>query len=111
MIMERKLLNLVFILVSIYGVTIGMVTVWKWPWDPMYLFNGPALWIGHEVYYSGIEYFGPHTANDGFPVPWAFRIPQVFFLTSIMFWGSIGIMGYYLSKRSLSRQRTHRTER
>jgi hypothetical protein len=82
-----------FIIFLIYGIVIGSVSIIIWPRDPTWLFilNGPSLWLGDILYIYSIKYLGdPHSSYAHFTVPWIFRIPQVYFLTSVLFWGLLG---------------------
>lgn len=96
----KEVLSSIFILVLIYGVTIGYISVVVRGWDPILLFNGPAILVGDWVNKSAINYLGdPHSGNAGLTIPWVFGIRQVYFLTSIAFWGLIGLTGLYLTNK------------
>jgi len=72
-----------------------------WPKDPFYIFilNAPALCLGDLVYNSLISFFGnPSSPQAHYTIPWMFRIPQIYFFTSIVFWFIIGVIFYYFQK-------------
>jgi len=72
----------------IYGVIMGCVSIIIWPADPVFIFllNGPGLWLGDTVYTTAINYL----SHSGLTIPWVFRIPQIYFMTSVLFWGLVG---------------------
>ncbi len=75
----------------IFGTVTGFLVILLWPQDNMLLVNLPAGYIGFQVYIWSIQLFGnPNSFNAHETIPWLLRIPQVYMLVSILFWGALG---------------------
>lgn len=75
----------------LFATTTGLFVVQQWPQDSIFLYNFPAQFLGYETYYWSIELIGaPTSANAHDTIPWFLRIPQVFLVVSIIFWGLLG---------------------
>ena len=76
----------------IFGVAVGFIAVWfRQHTDMVFLLNIPGTLLGDAVYGLSIRFFGdPHSSQAHYTIPWLFRIPQVYVLASIFFWGLVG---------------------
>ncbi len=75
----------------IFATATGFLVAWLWPLDSIFLYNFPAQFLGYEIYYRSIQLIGdPTSANAHDTIPWFLRIPQVFLIVSIIFWGLLG---------------------
>jgi hypothetical protein len=75
----------------IFGVAGGLLSAWQWPLDSITILNLPAALLGPAVYNWTIQYFGdPSSSQAHYSIPWLFRLPQVFILVSVIFWGLLG---------------------
>lgn len=85
----------------IYGVATGLISVWFGQnTDTLFLFNIPGTLIGDTVYGLSIKLLGnPHSPQAHYTIPWILRVPQVYILTSIVFWGLIGSMIQLIYKK------------
>jgi hypothetical protein len=88
-IFQKKRILLSFL---ITGIITGFLIVWLWLYDVIILINPFVAFIGSEVYQLSIFHLGdPNSSQAHFTIPWFLRIPQVYFLTSILVWGFIGL--------------------
>ncbi len=75
----------------IFATATGFLVAWLWPQDSIFLYNFPAQFLGYEIYDWSIQLIGdPTSANAHDTIPWFLRIPQVFLIVSIIFWGLLG---------------------
>jgi hypothetical protein len=75
----------------IFGVAGGLFSFWQWPLDSITILNLPAALLGPAVYNWTIQYLGdPSSSQAHYSIPWLFRLPQVFILVSVIFWGLLG---------------------
>ncbi len=75
------------------GIITGLLIVWLWLYDVIILINPAVAFIGSEVYRLSIIHLGnPNSSQAHFTIPWFLRIPQVYFLISILLWGFIGLL-------------------
>jgi hypothetical protein len=77
----------------IFSVISGLGVVWRWPDDISVMFNLPASLIGDWIYQTSIQYLGdPHSDQAHYTIPWILRVPQVYVLASVLFWGLVGLL-------------------
>lgn len=77
----------------IFSVISGLGVVWRWPDDISVMVNFPASLIGDWIYQVSIQYLGdPHSDQAHYTIPWILRIPQVYVLASVLFWGLVGLL-------------------
>ena len=75
----------------LFATATGFLVVQQWPLDSIFLYNFPAQFLGYEIYYWSIQLIGdPTSANAHDTIPWFLRIPQVFLMVSLIFWGLLG---------------------
>jgi hypothetical protein len=75
----------------LFAATTGFLVAWQWPQDSIFLYNFPAQFLGYEIYSWSIRLIGdPTYANAHDTIPWLLRIPQVFVMVSLLFWGVLG---------------------
>ena len=92
--MQLRINRKIVLLFILYGTLVGILTILLYPRDPIYLYilNAPGLWLGDIVYNLAINLLGnPTSPQAHYTIPWIFRVPQVYLLTSIIFWTLIGI--------------------
>jgi hypothetical protein len=85
-----------------YGVVAGILSIifWLKGSDSIFLLNAPPIWIGDAVYNLAIDYIGdPSSPQAHHTIPWALRIPQVYFLMSVMFWSLVGAIFAWMRAR------------
>ena len=83
----------VFLSFLIFGSVTGFLLFKTWPSEGAIYISIPPAVIGDEIYSSSIRYFGdPSSAQAHYTIPWVLRIPQVYFFTSIGFWGVTGLI-------------------
>lgn len=85
--------KIIFVFI-IYGVIVGFISVWfDQNTDTLFLLNIPGTLIGDAVYGLSIKLIGnPYSSQAHFTIPWILRIPQVYILVSVVFWGLIGLI-------------------
>ncbi len=77
----------------IFSVISGLGVVWRWPGDIIVMVNFPASLIGDWIYQASIQYLGdPHSDQAHYTIPWILRVPQVYVLASVLFWGLAGLL-------------------
>lgn len=77
----------------IFGVLAGFAVIGLWPNDTSVIVNFPASLIGDWIYQASIQYLGdPSSFQAHYTIPWILRVPQVYVLASLMFWGLIGLL-------------------
>jgi hypothetical protein len=77
----------------IFSVISGLGVVWRWPEDISVMVNFPASLTGDWIYQASIQYLGdPHSDQAGYTIPWILRVPQVYVLASVLFWGLAGLL-------------------
>ena len=77
----------------IFGVLAGLATVQLWPRDNSVLVNFLASLIGDWIYVESIRVIGdPSSSQAHYTIPWLLRLPQVFVLASVLFWGLLGLL-------------------
>lgn len=87
---SKKAILLSFLL---FGAGAGFFLAWLWPNEGSFILNIPAAFSGDEIYILSIRYFGdPSSAHAHDTIPWMLRIPQVYVIASIIFWGLIGLL-------------------
>ena len=86
---------------AILGVALGFGTVWfNENTDAVFLLNIPGTLLGDAAYSLSIRFFGdPISSQAHYTVPWLLRIPQIYVLASVLFWGIIGTMFAVFLKR------------
>jgi len=77
----------------IFSVISGLGVVWRWPDDISVMVNFPASLTGDWIYQVSIQYLGdPHSDQAHYTIPWILRVPQVYVLASVLFWGLVGLL-------------------
>ena len=77
----------------VFGTVIGFLTAWAWPADSSFYFNVFGALLGDQVYNLSIQYFGDIISPQAhYTIPWILRIPQVYVITSIVLYGSVGLL-------------------
>jgi disulfide bond formation protein DsbB len=77
----------------IFSVISGLGVVWRWPDDISVMVNFPASLTGDWIYQVSIQYLGdPASSQAHYTIPWILRIPQVYVLASVLFWGLAGLL-------------------
>ncbi len=78
----------------IFGVAMGFGVAWLWPLNDIgVVVNIPAALIGVLIYQWSIKYLGdPSSFQAHYTIPWILRIPQVYVLASVLFWGLVGLL-------------------
>ena len=91
----------------IFGIAAGMLATWQWPSDIIFMYNFPAAFLGNEGYVRSIQYLGdPYASNAHETIPWFLRIPQIFVIVSVVFWGLTGVLVQLaINRRWIPRQR------
>ncbi len=86
----------------VFGTAMGFFTAWLWPADSSSYFNVfPAL-LGDQVYNLSIRYFGDTISPQAhYTIPWILRIPQVYVISSIVLYGSAGLLLQLVYNRRL----------
>lgn len=71
----------------------GLLSAWWWGIsDNVFFPNIPGMLLGDLVYNLSIKYIGdPHSSQAHYTIPWMLRIPQVYVLVSVLFWGVMGL--------------------
>ncbi len=83
----------VFLSFLIFGSVTGFLLLMTWPSEGAIYIGIPPVIIGDEIYSSSTRYFGdPSSAQAYYTIPWVLRIPQVYFFSSIGFWGVTGLI-------------------
>ena len=83
----------VFLSILILGVITGAIATVLWPQDSSVLFNIPAILIGDKIYIWSINQLGdPSSFQAHYTIPWLLRIPQVYVVVSVVFWGLVGLV-------------------
>lgn len=77
---------------ALWGVIAGLISVWfRGHTDTLFWFNIPGTLLGDMIYGLSIRLLGdPQSSQAHFTIPWMLRIPQVYVLVSILFWGLLG---------------------
>ncbi len=70
----------------LFGIIIGFVTIWH---DQRY---DTAFFLNLPGYLLGVAFHGSWTRFISEAKPWIMRVPQVYVLSSLLFWGLIGIL-------------------
>jgi hypothetical protein len=85
----------------IFGFAGGLLSVWLWPLDIIAILNLPAAFLGYAFYNWSIQHFGDPTSSQAhYSIPWLFRIPLVFILVSVIFWGLLGSLFQFVYNRA-----------
>jgi hypothetical protein len=77
-----------------FGIIIGLLTAW-WSHisDGVFWLNFPGILYGDAVYEYSVKFFGPSSsAQLHYTTPWLFGVPQVYVLSSAVFWGVCGLL-------------------
>ncbi len=83
----------VFLSILILGVITGFAVFSLWPGDIIVILNIPAVLIGDGVYIWSIKQMGdPSSFQAHYTIPWLLRIPQVYVIVSVVFWGLVGLV-------------------
>ncbi len=83
----------VFLSFLIFGLVTGFLIFLTWPSEGSIYIGMPPVIIGDEIYSSSIRHFGdPSSLQAHYTIPWALRIPQVYFFSSTAFWGVMGLI-------------------
>lgn len=82
------------IIIAIYGVFVTFLSVWQWPNEGIhFILNLPGNILGEIVYEKSIDFIGDPTSSQAhFTIPWFLQVPQVFVMTSMVFWIGIGML-------------------
>lgn len=84
----------------IFGGGMGFWVVRAWPLDSIMLMDLPAVLAGDAIYRWTIQIWGnPASSQAHFTIPWIYRIPQVYFMTSIVIWGILGLLAQLAHNR------------
>ncbi len=77
-----------------YGFFMGLISIYFfWHSDAPLILNLPAIWISNIIYGLLIEYLGdPSSPHAHYTIPWILRIPQTYFIISLIFWSVLGIL-------------------
>jgi uncharacterized membrane protein YeaQ/YmgE (transglycosylase-associated protein family) len=90
----------VFLSSLIFGILTGFLVAWAWPSEGGIFINIFPVLLGDEVYSSSIVHFGdPSSLQAHYTIPWILRIPQVYVIVSIIFWGLIGLVTQFIYNR------------
>lgn len=84
----------ILIIVVCYGIFATSLSIWQWPNEGLgFILNLPGNLLGEIIYKNSIGYIGdPISPQAHYTIPWILRIPQVFILTSMVFWTGMGIL-------------------
>ena len=87
--------NLLLIVFAIFGLLVGFLSIWWWyVADSLFFLNIPGMLLGEGIYTASINLLGNPISNQAhYTIPWLLRIPQVYILASILFWGFLGLIG------------------
>ena len=86
----------------IFGIVTGFLVAWAWPKDISVLINIFTAFLGDEVYQLSILYLGDISSPQAhYTIPWILRIPQVYVIVSIMFWGLIGLLIQFIYNKRI----------
>ncbi len=100
---SKKVILLGFL---VFGTAIGFFTAWLWPADSSFYFNVFGALLGDQVYNLSIQYFGDIISPQAhYTIPWILRIPQVYVITSIVLYGSVGLLLQLIYNRCTERGR------
>ena len=92
--------NKLFTLFLVYGLIVGLISVWWWHYsDNLFFPNIPGMLIGDKVYSVSIDLMGnPSSPQAHYLIPWILRIPQIYVPVSIIFWGLLGLIAQSCQK-------------
>ncbi|NOZ58177.1 MAG: hypothetical protein GXO66_01145 [Euryarchaeota archaeon] len=77
----------------IFGGGAGLLAAWVWPGEACVLLNVFAVFLGDEVYRLAILHLGDISSPQAhYTIPWILRIPQVYVVVSVAFWGLVGLL-------------------
>ncbi|GBE18683.1 hypothetical protein BMS3Abin16_01289 [archaeon BMS3Abin16] len=77
----------------IFGAVTGFLVARVWPKDLIMFINIFTTFLGEEVYQFSILYLGDISSSQAhYTIPWILRIPQVYAIVSIVFWGVLGLL-------------------
>lgn len=94
---KTTILSLVIIL---YALTTGIAIIILWPSESIVYLNPPAVILGESVYEKAIDTIGEPTSSYAhYTIPWFLRIPQVYFIMSIILYIPIAIIIDWVSKK------------
>ncbi len=83
----------VFLSILILGVITGFAVFSLWPGDVIVILNIPAVLLGDKIYVWSIDLLGdPSSFQAHYTIPWLLRIPQVYVIVSVLFWGLVGLV-------------------
>jgi hypothetical protein len=86
----------------VFGTAIGFFTAWLWPADSSFYFNVFGALLGDQVYDLSIQHFRDIISPQAhYTIPWVLRIPQVYVITSIVLYGSVGLLFQLVYNRRL----------
>ncbi len=76
----------------VYGVAVGILSVWWWHLSDMpFLPNIPGVLLGDAVYEASINSIGnPNSSQAHYTIPFFLRKPEVYLPVSAALWGLIG---------------------
>lgn len=98
----------IFIGFLLMGVVAGAISTVLWPADSSVIFNIPASLIGDKLYVSAINTIGDISSPHAhYTIPWILRIPQVYFIVSVVFWGIIGLLAQLVSNHRTHLRASH----
>lgn len=76
-----------------FGTLTGFLVAWAWPKEIGILLNIFTVFLGDEVYQLSILYLGDISSSQAhYTIPWILRIPQVYVIVSVIFWGFVGLL-------------------
>jgi hypothetical protein len=77
----------------VFAAGMGVWASLAWPLDMLTMINLPASLFGDALYQWSIRYLGdPGSPQAHYTIPWLLRVPQVYVLASIVFWGCLGLV-------------------
>jgi hypothetical protein len=77
----------------IFGIVAGFAIYSHASGDISVIINIPASLLGDKIYVLAIQYLGdPHSSQAHYTIPWILRVPQVYVLASVVFWGITGFI-------------------
>ena len=93
---RKKVLRTLLKALAIYMVITGIIITLLWPQESTVYFNPLLVMLGDKIYNKAINVIGDPTSPQAhYTIPWPLRIPQVYFITSII----ISIILYFISRK------------
>ncbi len=96
---SKKIIILSFL---VFGTLTGFLVAWLWPKNIGLLINIYSVFLGDKVYHLSIRYLGVKGSFQAhYTIPWILRIPQVYVIVSVIFWGLIGLLIQIIQNRRI----------